>query len=192
MMSSQHPEKLIFGHLDYQNSSESEKEYLVDLAINGQKPHTLFIGCCDSRVIPEQFTNSKPGELFVLRNIANHVPKYEEKVVSVGSAITYAVKYLKVQHIVVCGHTSCGGVLASNDLQNIDDYSLKTWVSNLKSTVEDNALYSMNNLKTYPLIQELIDKNQINLHAWIYDIETISLNVWNGSTWISTSQIMNV
>ena len=191
MMSQPH-EKLIFGHIDYQNSLESEREYLMDLAINGQKPHTMFIGCCDSRVIPEQFTNSKPGELFVLRNIANHVPKYEDKVVSVGSAITYASKYLKVQHIVVCGHTSCGGVLASNDLENIDDFSLKTWVSDLKNNVEDNAIHSINNLKTYPIIQELIDKNQISLHAWIYDIETLSIKVWDGKMWKQMNEIITL
>lgn len=186
------PEKLMFGHIDYQNSLDSEREYLRDLAINGQKPHTLFIGCCDSRVIPEQFTNSKPGELFVLRNIANHVPKYEDKVVSVGSAITYASKYLKVQHIIVCGHTSCGGVLASNDLKNIDDFSLKTWVSGLKNNVEDNALHSINNLKTYPIIQELIDKSQISLHAWIYDIETLSIKVWDGKNWKQMNEIITL
>lgn len=191
-MISTHPERLIFGNIDYQNSLEKEKEYLFDLAVNGQKPHTLFIGCCDSRVIPEQFTNSKPGELFVLRNIANHVPKFEDKVVSVGSAITYAVKYLNVDHVVICGHTRCGGVLATNDLDNIDDYSLKTWVSGLKNTVEDNVVHSMNNLKTYPIIQEYLQNKKINLHAWIYDIETLNVKIWDGFNWIVASQIMGL
>lgn len=182
--------KLLLGHLNYHNSLELEKEYLVNLSINGQKPHTLFIGCCDSRVIPEQFTGSKPGELFVLRNIANHVPKYEEKVVSVGSAITYAVKYLQVQHIVVCGHTNCGGITAVNDINNIDDFALKSWVSNLKGNIEDNVLYSIENLKTYPIIQEHINLEKINLHAWIYDIETLNIKIYDGLNWVFANQII--
>jgi len=171
------PASLISGHLDYRATTD-EKEYLRDLARNGQKPHTMFIGCCDSRVIPEQFTGAKPGEIFVLRNIANHVPSYLDKVISVSSAITYAVQYLNVQHIVVCGHTECGGVQAAQDPTRLEDPLLRVWVQNLHADVEENALASTANLRTYPIIQSMLAQNQIQLHTWVYDIETLTLKVW--------------
>ena len=109
---------------------------------------------------------------------------------SVGSAITYAVKYLQVQHIVVCGHTNCGGITAINDINNIDDFALKSWVSNLKGNIEDNVLYSIENLKTYPIIQEHINLEKINLHAWIYDIETLNIKIYDGLNWVFANQII--
>ena len=82
-----------------------------------QHPHTLFIGCSDSRVVPELITKSLPGELFVVRNIANIVPKFEESyectiTSATTAAIEYAVKILKVKNIIVCGHSNCGGCAA--------------------------------------------------------------------------------
>lgn len=187
-------EKLILGHLDYQNSLEEERHYLIDLAINGQKPHTMFIGCCDSRVIPEQFTNSKPGELFVIRNIGNHVPKYKNSIDSMESAIIYAIKYLSVQHIVICGHTNCGGITAKNNLKNNivkdnDEYLLDKWIMNLKPSVEENVLNSLTNIIDYPIIKKNLDSKKIILHAWIYDLENVCLKIWNGKDWLSASDI---
>jgi carbonic anhydrase len=185
------PDKLLINHITYKKSLDEEISYLKDLAKNGQKPHTMFIGCCDSRVIPEQFTNSKPGELFVLRNIGNHVPRFDENVISVSSAIIYAVKFLKVQHIVICGHTSCGGVEAASNLESIEDLSLKDWVSNLKTNVNSNVIYSMENLKTYPIIQKLLSNNEIGIHGWIYDIQNLSLKIYDGINWINSENIVN-
>ena len=179
------PNRLINNHIDYKSSLSSEIEYLKELAKNGQKPRVMFIGCCDSRVIPEQFTNSKPGELFVLRNIGNHVPKYEENVVSVGSAIAYAIKILKIKDIIVCGHTECGGVLASKNISEIEDPCLKEWVSNLKTDIESNVIYSLENLKTYPSVKEQLIKKNINLHGWIYDISSLSLRICDGENWLT-------
>jgi carbonic anhydrase len=181
---------LLIRHLKYKNSPELEKDYLKSLAINGQKPHTMFIGCCDSRVIPESLTDSKPGELFVLRNIANRVPSFQERDESVISAVTYGIKYLGVQHIVVCGHTGCGGVEASKNLDLIEDISLKSWVSKIKPCVEGNVINSLINLETYPVVLEVLQRNSINLHGWIYDINRIGLNVWDGFSWISAEDIV--
>lgn len=185
------PNRLINNHITYKNSLDDEISYLKDLAKNGQKPEAMFIGCCDSRVIPEQFTNSKPGELFVLRNIGNHVPAFENNVVSVSSAIVYAINFLKIKHIVVCGHTSCGGVDAASNLKNIDDDCLKNWVSHLKCDVYLNVIHSMDNLKTYPIIQKLLLKNEISIHGWIYDIENLSLKIYDGNNWINPENIIS-
>lgn len=174
---------LLIRHLNYQNSVEAEKDYLKNLAVNGQKPHTMFVGCCDSRVIPEVLTDSKPGELFVLRNIANRIPSYDEQEESVRSAITYAIKYLNVRHIVVCGHTGCGGVEASKDPDKIEDTALKSWVKKVKPTVEKNVINSLINLETYPVVSSALIENKIQLHGWVYDIDRIGLNIWDGIIW---------
>ena len=181
---------LLIRHLNYQNSAETEKDYLKSLAVNGQKPHTMYIGCCDSRVIPEVLTDSKPGELFVLRNIANRVPSFDEKEESVRSAITYAVKYLNVQHIVVCGHTGCGGVEASKNPDAIDDPVLKSWVSKVKPSVEKNVINSLINLETYPIISNSLQEKKIQLHGWIYDIDRIGINIWDGFDWCPVEDIV--
>lgn len=184
------PNDLLIRHLNYQNSPEIEKDYLKNLAEQGQKPHTMLIGCCDSRVIPEFFTDSKPGELFVLRNIANRVPSFDECEDSVSSAINYAITYLNVQHIVVCGHTNCGGVEASKNIETIADPSLKSWVSKLEKTVEKNVVNSLINLETYPIVLDALHKSKIQLHGWIYDISKIGLRVWNGTDWASAEDIV--
>lgn len=182
------PASLISGHLDYRPTTD-EKEYLRGLAQNGQKPHTMFIGCCDSRVIPEQFTGAKPGEIFVLRNIANHVPDYQDRDISVRSAITYAVQYLNVQHIVVCGHTGCGGVQAAQDPTAIQDAPLREWIQNVHANVEENALASTENLRTYPIIQDRLAQNQIQLHTWVYAIETQTIRVW-ANKWMPVEDLL--
>lgn len=87
------------------------------LVKNGQNPHTLFITCADSRILPEALTQSSPGDIFVMRNVGNMVPAYESahEVTSIGSAIEYAVDVLKVSNIVVCGHSHCGACAALYD-----------------------------------------------------------------------------
>jgi len=182
-------EDLLIGHLNYRNSIEAEQDYLKSLAINGQKPHTMFIGCCDSRVIPEVLTDSKPGELFVLRNIANRVPSFDEGEESVSSAITYAIQYLHVQHIVVCGHTCCGGIEASKNIDTITDPALKAWISRLKPSVTANVINSLINLETYPVVSDSLKENKIQLHGWIYDIDRIGIDIWDGTHWIAATDI---
>lgn len=182
-------EDLLIGHLNYRNSIETEQDYLKSLAVNGQKPHTMFIGCCDSRVIPEVLTDSKPGELFVLRNIANRVPSFDEGEESVTSAIIYAIKYLNVQHVVVCGHTCCGGIEAAKAPDTINDPALKSWVSKVKPSVEANVINSLINLETYPVVFESLSANKIQLHGWIYDIDRIGIDIWDGTHWIPAADI---
>lgn len=105
--------------------------FLQLLASEGQSPDALFVGCSDSRVVPELLTNSSPGSLFVVRNVANVVPVLAHPDASVGAAIEYAVGHLHVPHIIVCGHTGCGGVKAAID--GIDHLvglpSLQEWLT---------------------------------------------------------------
>ena len=105
-------EKLISGHHRFRQKFDSEHEVFQRLAEDGQNPKVLWIGCSDSRVVPELITGADPGELFDVRNIANIVPPPGSAACATGAAIEYAVVHLEVTHIVVCGHTECGGIKA--------------------------------------------------------------------------------
>lgn len=106
---------IVAGLIKFRNHDYEEHKNLFCKLKRRQEPHTLFIGCSDSRVVPELITKSLPGELFVVRNIANIVPKFRElqedeaATLSTTAAIEYAVNVLKVKNIIVCGHSNCGG-----------------------------------------------------------------------------------
>lgn len=163
----------------------------------------LFIGCSDTRVIPEWLTGSSPGELFVVRNIANHVPHADNADSSVGAAIDYAVGVLQVADIVVCGHSGCGGIRAAlNGVEALPPKydSLREWVGNIvpairsavdgghegdalmERSVEENVLTSLDKLTTYGAVAERIADALIGLHAWVYDLGTLALRVYDVDT----------
>lgn len=193
---------LLSGHASFRAEYfASEAEFLRTLARDGQNPSALYIGCSDSRVVPELLTGSRPGELFVVRNIANVVPPLAHADASVGAAIEYAVHALKVPHIIVCGHDHCGGVKAA--LQGIEHYahlpSLHEWLACvepaaataraiepepetaalLRTAVEENVLDSMQNLISYPVVASALAANALQLHAWVYDLDDCALRVYD-------------
>lgn len=176
------------------NDFEKYRELFKSLDAS-QKPHTLFIGCSDSRVVPDLITKTLPGELFVVRNIANVVPFYRasSEFLSTTSAIEYALLVLNVENIIVCGHSNCGGCKALY----LDDSELdkiphtKKWLELVKSArvkaetiihdigditdyewlvEQENIVEQMNNLLTYPLVEERFDKGILNIYGWYYDI----------------------
>ncbi|MCK9454618.1 MAG: carbonic anhydrase [Sulfurimonas sp.] len=174
-----------------------EKEFL-ELANKGQTPKALFIGCSDSRVLPDLMTNSAPGDLFVVRNIGNFVAPYkpDEDFHSTASAIEYAVSVLKVKSIIVCGHTKCGAIEAIYNKRCSRDPELvhtNTWLS-LGESAKSQALLALGleadketlyrlteklsvisqleNLLTYPSVKSRIDKDEISIHGWVYDIQS--------------------
>ncbi|MCW8896222.1 MAG: carbonic anhydrase [Sulfurimonas sp.] len=174
-----------------------EKEFL-ELANKGQTPKALFIGCSDSRVLPDLMTNSAPGDLFVVRNIGNFVAPYkpDEDFHSTASAIEYAVSVLKVKSIIVCGHTKCGAIEAIYNKRCSRDPELvhtNTWLSLGESAksqallalgleADKEALYrlteklsvisQLENLLTYPSVKSRIDRDEISIHGWVYDIQS--------------------
>ncbi len=147
-----------------------EREFLEDLVAHGQHPLAFFLGCSDSRVIPEVLTHAVPGELFVVRNVANMLPPVERRIVSAGAALEYAVGYLHVRHLIVCGHDLCGGVRAALDggVDNAAYPALGEWLDGLapvvertrsvpeegggrwRRTVEENVLQQLGNALGYP------------------------------------------
>lgn len=176
-----------------------ESDFLRQLAQHGQNPSALYIGCSDSRVIPELLTSSSPGELFVVRNIANVVPPHEHADASVGAAIDYAVDVLKVPHVIVCGHDGCGGVRAALDgIEPLRAHeNLHEWLTLItpaaqraralvseepelfRTAVEENVLVSMNNLISYPAIARALDAHRLALHGWVFDLAHGALRVWD-------------
>lgn len=189
-------QKLLDGMIRFRQKDYQEHKALFNQLKRRQEPHTLFIACSDSRVVPEMITKTLPGDLFVVRNIANLVPPYRitQEYVATTSAIEYAVKALKVQNIVVCGHSNCGGCAAmylSDEVLN-EWPDTKRWLelaTNVKKKVmeqlEDNdehmrewlteqvnIVEQIKHLLTYPYIKEKYLKKELDILGFYYKIET--------------------
>jgi carbonic anhydrase len=176
------------------NDYEKNKELFLKLS-GAQKPHTLFIGCSDSRVVPDLITKSLPGDLFVVRNIANIVPRYRasSEYLSTTSSIEYALQVLEIGNIIVCGHSNCGGCKAlfmdESELEKIPH--TRKWLELAKNAKiraeeiirqyghgedrewlveQENIVEQMNHLLTYPLVEERYQAGRLNLYGWYYEI----------------------
>ncbi|MFU0507187.1 carbonic anhydrase [Pseudaminobacter sp. NGMCC 1.201702] len=199
------PEKLLAGYRHFM-SGRFHSETARELAQKGQTPETLVIACCDSRSAPEIIFDASPGELFVLRNVANLVPPYtpDGEFHSTSAALEFAVQALKVKNIVVMGHGRCGGIKAALDT-NAQPLSpgdfIGKWVSLLApaaETVGGNAMmtaaerqtslerisirYSIANLRTFPCVKILEGKGSLTLYGAWFDISTGELWVMNNET----------
>lgn len=189
-------EKLFKGYMKFKSEDFERHRQLFQKLGREQKPHTLFIGCSDSRVEPSLITRTDPGELFMIRNVANIVPPYRrtEEYVATTSAIEYAVQALGVDSIVVCGHSNCGGCAAMNappeELVHLPH--VRKWlevssevagrVNRLMEegsaeerewlTEQVNILVQMKNLLTYPYIREKYEAKTLSIYGWHYIIET--------------------
>ena len=194
-------DKFLHGHKEFLSRyCPTERPYLESLAQRAQSPGALYVGCSDSRVVPELLTQSAPGELFVVRNVANLVPPLIHADASVGAALEYAVVHLKVPNVIVCGHHGCGGVrTALGGLGGLgpDEASLKEWLEpvtplaerarqlgltpdeELRWAVEENVLVQLDNLLTFPALKRRLDEGKLTLHGWIYDMGQVSLTVYD-------------
>ena len=148
--------------------------------------------------MPDLITGSDPGSLFVVRNIANIVPPAGKGDVSVGAAVEFAVLHLGIDDIVICGHTGCGGVKAMQEGVPGRETHLHRWISaaaipaelSPMDAVKHNILAQRDNLLTYPLVRERVSAGQINLHEWLYDMETGEILAYDGASesWRSLSE----
>ncbi|MCP9757267.1 carbonic anhydrase [Lacihabitans sp. CCS-44] len=166
---------------------EKNPDYFKNL-VKGQSPDFLYIGCSDSRVTAEDLMGVQPGEVFIHRNIANMVVSIDLNVMSV---INYAVKHLKVKHIIVCGHYACGGVKAA--MQPIDMGILNPWLRNIRDVyrthkdvlnaiadesarydklVELNVQEQCINVIKLAAVQEAHKERGITVHGWVFDIHS--------------------
>jgi carbonic anhydrase len=167
---------------------EKQAELLEKLAKEGQSPEALFIGCSDSRVSPEQLLGASPGDLFMLRNIANIVPPYEQSDMGITAVLEYAIRHLKVPHLIICGHTDCGGIkgldvhldaetepalarwveFARSAQQEVDAGAKLNEVNRNRAIVERNVVLQLRHVQTYPFVLEALEANRLELHGWVY------------------------
>lgn len=201
------PSHLLAGYGRYvEKGFVRYKETHERLAVYGQKPEVMVISCCDSRVTPEGIFNMGPGELFVVRNVANLVPPYEDTEGQHGTsaAIEFAVNGLKVKHIVVMGHGQCGGVKAfrenANDPMATGEF-IGRWIKLLEPAAiamacmpvdksDDPQLameyagirQSLKNLRTFSFVDRAVEAGVLSLHGAWFDIGTGELRVMDPET----------
>ena len=181
--------ELLAGYHRYRQSIAASPSELAVLA-RAQTPSTLWIGCSDSRVIPEQITDSDPGELFVLRNIANIVPPVGADD-TVGAIIEFAVLHLRVARVIVCGHSACGGVAAlSSQLDAEVEPHLARWIELARpavarvaaaalpeaeradALVKANVLLQCEHLRTYPCVAAAQAAATLRVYAACYTLHS--------------------
>jgi carbonic anhydrase len=168
------------------------KDAYIKAASEPQKPHALIVTCADSRIDPELITQSQPGDVFVTRNVGNLVPAYGEMLGGVSAVIEYAVSALKVQHVVICGHSDCGamkGLLHPEGLEKLP--TVKSWLRNAQAALsvanslavpdekpsilmrrltEENVLLQLQHLRTHPSVAGAMARGELTISGWVYDI----------------------
>jgi carbonic anhydrase len=201
-------QQLIAGVHKFRNDEFGNYRKLFrKLSQEGQNPHTLFITCSDSRVLAELITQSKPGDLFVVKNIGNIVPpsNVAGDTNSTAAAIEFAVENLRVSDIVICGHSQCGAISALLGQPHVGDSMphLRDWL-NLAAPVletlkneyrhlhdhearctaaaEENVLYGLDNLHSYPCVQDRLADGRLQLHGWFFKIATAEMFIYDPET----------
>ena len=201
------PQPLIAGFLRFRERHFAHNDSLYQqLVQHGQTPKTLVVACCDSRVDPALVLDCAPGDLFVIRNVANLVPPSEDRAGHHGTtaAIQYGVVNLGVEHIIVLGHAHCAGIstlVKTGGVGNPDSY-IDDWMSLVESaraevmaeltnaTLDEqihaceqaSILVSLRNLMTFPWIAQRVVDGSLKLHGWYFDIEHGQLLSYNHST----------
>ncbi len=174
---------------------------------HGQNPHALMISCCDSRADPGMLTGAGPGDIFVVRNVANLVPPYRNgaEMPGIRADIEFAVKGLNVEQIIILGHSGCGGIRALMDGEGITEHNYEfigPWVS-IARAARERALselagapgsvqvkaceqwaisLSLDNLRSFPWIRERVEAGKLALHGWYFDIDAGELLAYSQET----------
>jgi carbonic anhydrase len=201
-------QQLIAGVHKFRNDEFGNYRRLFrKLSQTDQHPHTLFITCSDSRVLAELITQSKPGDLFVVKNVGNIVPPASARgdTNSTAAAIEFAVENLRVSDIVICGHSQCGAIsamlgetpigtsmphlrdwlsLAKPVLETLKkDYAhLKSFAERETAAAEENVLFGLDNLHSYACVQNRLMDGSLRLHGWFFKIATAELFAYDPET----------
>lgn len=190
---------IVEGFKRFRHEVFPQQEELFKKLAHQQTPRAMFITCADSRIVPELITQSAPGDLFVTRNVGNVVPPYGQMNGGVSTAIEYAVMALKVQHIIICGHSDCGAmkaVLNPVDLERMP--TVKAWLrhaevartvvaencgctdhNTLGILTEENVVAQLDHLRTHPSVASKIASGQLFIHGWVYDIESSAIKAYD-------------
>lgn len=186
-------DKLLNGYEKfYDDFFVKQPEVYEKLVYEGQSPKTLVIACSDSRVDPSILFNTSPGDIFVIRNVANLVPPFDSDMShchGTSAAIEYAVNHLKVENIVILGHSHCGGIKALFDEHSADNTFINTWLNIvdenkvsdfLSEYSEQNSCMcekkaiqiSMDNLLTFPFVKDSVETRNLNIYGWYFNMQT--------------------
>ncbi|NJN04489.1 MAG: carbonic anhydrase [Leptolyngbyaceae cyanobacterium SL_1_1] len=185
--------KLISGLRQFQSTYVPSHQAMLKELAQGQHPRVLFIACSDSRVDPALITQAEIGEIFVIRNAGNIVPPYESTNGGEGATIEYAVHALDIRQIIVCGHTGCGAMKGLLQLGKLEEEMplVYNWLRHTEATrrlvqenyghlekaerldvlVGENVLTQIEHLRTYPVVRSKMHRDELSIHAWIYNIE---------------------
>ena len=166
-----------------------------DLMAQGQHPKTLFIGCSDSRLVPYLLTGTGPGELFIVRNVGAFIPPYDGShgLHGTTAAIEFAVLSLKVERIVVCGHSQCGGIRAAYEGVPDEAVALKAWLrlvqeallpvqpspEAMRRTEQRSVVLQLERLMDYPMVRRAVEAGTLTLHGWHYVIEEGEIHIFD-------------
>jgi len=179
----------------------AQRELFANLAA-GQKPSILFITCGDSRIVPDLLMQTKPGELFILRNAGNIIPPYSDNSGGVTATIEYAVVALNIPNIVVCGHSNCGAMRAIlepeqlNGMEKVsqwlrhseaaarvvsENYTELCASERLEILAKENVIAQIENLKTHAPVAARLARGAVNVYGWYYDIRTGDVQAYDAA-----------
>jgi carbonic anhydrase len=199
-------QRLRHFHSDY---FPLHQQRFQDLVSEGQHPKTLFIGCSDSRLVPYLLTGTGPGELFIVRNVGAFVPPYDDShgLHGTTAAVEFAVLSLKVERIVVCGHSHCGAIRAAYEGVPDEARVLKAWLQlvreallpvqttpeALRRTEQRSVVLQLERLMDYPMVRRAVEAGDLTLHGWHYVIEDGEIHVFDAqhASFVPASQARN-
>jgi len=182
--------EVIKGYQKFQKDVFPARRELFRKLASSQTPHTLFISCSDSRLVPELVTQCEPGELFVIRNAGNIVPSFGPEPGGVSATVEYAVAVLGVSDVIICGHSDCGAMTAVATCKCLDHLpAVSKWLryadpaklvnesfahnsvsDSVDSMVRENVIAQLANIRTHPSVSLAITQGKLKLHGWVYDI----------------------
>jgi carbonic anhydrase len=167
-----------------QKYKHEDSTLLKKLAEQGQHPEIMVVACCDSRVDPALLLQCDPGDLFVVRNVANIIPPYENDEAHHGTsaALEFGICYLNVKHLIILGHSQCGGIHALLNQQQLkqDDF-ISNWINliqinnktlhDVDHCAKEALLTSHQNCMTFPWLKQRIDEHKLSIHLWFFEIK---------------------
>lgn len=185
--------RLVHGVQRFYFDRKRDDKRLFQYISKTQNPHTLFITCSDSRMVPSLITSADPGELFTVRNVGNSIPPYNPNASSSeAAALEFALTNLDITDLVICGHANCGAIKACQHPESLlQQPQLSSWIQMIRSQLKlvqtmeldqiarMNVLNQIENLKQYPVIQEKLAEKTLNIHAWFFDLDQSLMYEWD-------------
>ncbi len=193
---------VISGVAKFQKEVFPKNKEIFEKLANGQSPEVLFITCADSRIDPNLVTQTGPGDLFICRNAGNIVPPHTTHTGGMTASIEFAVAALGVSHIIICGHSDCGAMKGALDPDSLDALPhVKEWLGHCRCATEvvkekhgelsadyldevtkENVLQQMQHIRTHPAVAAKLATKQVQLHGWLYDIESGDVLCYDDNT----------